>query len=113
MAAHLAKADDKIHAGKTTIPAVARSALRSLRDLEKQSLSMEEKCSHTYELFADGSSVSKAVAAQYLACILDRSFRKGTLDAEVLSQCLPKYLIEAIDHVTYIPDAMDAVASSD
>ena len=85
LAAHLAKADDNIHAEKTTIAAVAKAALRSFKELEAKTSSQEEMCSHIYQMFADGSSVSKTVAAQYLAWILDRSVRKGRLDAEALN----------------------------
>jgi putative ATP-dependent endonuclease of OLD family len=111
LAAHLAKADEKIHAGTTTVAAVVRAASRSFRELNARTSSREEMCSHVYELFADGSSVSKTVAAQYLACILNRIVRKGVLNAETLSSCLPKYLNEAIAHVTYKPSAESARAS--
>ena len=70
-------------------------------------------CSHIYQMFADGSSVSKTVAAQYLAWILDRSVRKGRLDAEALNSLLPTYLVKAIEHVTYKPDAESAAGPSD
>jgi putative ATP-dependent endonuclease of OLD family len=113
LAAHLAKADDNINAGKTTIAAAVKDALQSFRQLRAKSLPSEEECSHVYEMFADGSSVSKAVAAQYLACILDRSFKKGMLDPERLNLRLPTYLVEAINHVTCKPDANGTVAQGE
>jgi putative ATP-dependent endonuclease of OLD family len=113
LAAHLAKADENIHAGKATITAVAKAALRSFKEIDAKSSSAEEMCSHIYEMFADGSSVSKTVAAQYLACILNRSVRKGTLDAEALHSLLPTYLVRAIEHVTFKPDAESTAGPSD
>jgi putative ATP-dependent endonuclease of the OLD family len=113
LAAHLAKADDNIHAGKTTIAVVAKAALRSFEELREKISSAEEMCSHIYEMFTDGSSASKAVAAQYLACILDRFVRKGMLTAETLSLRLPEYLVKAIEHVTHKPDAESTEGPSD
>jgi putative ATP-dependent endonuclease of OLD family len=112
LAAHLAKADDNLHAGKTTTATVVKAALRSFKEIDTKTTSAEEMCSHIYEMFADGSSVSKAVAAQYLACILDRFARKGMLSAETLSLRLPEYLVKAIEHVTHKSDAENTAGSS-
>jgi len=113
LAAHFAKADENIHAGKTTIVAVTKAALRSFKELEAKTTSQEEMCSHIYGMFADGSSVSKTVSAQYLAWILDRSVGKGRLDAKALNSLLPTYLVKAIEHVTYKPDAASTAGASD
>ena len=71
IAAHLAKADEQINAGKMTREAVARKALRSFADLSSKNLPKEELASHVYALFVADSAVSKATAAQYLACLLE------------------------------------------
>ena len=99
LAAQLAKADENIHAGKTTIPRAAKAALRAFHDLKEKNLPKDQLCSHIYELFAT-SGASKAVAAQYLAALLDRYKRKERLDAEQMCKRLPDYLIQAVQFVT-------------
>jgi putative ATP-dependent endonuclease of OLD family len=104
LAAHLAKDDEKIHTAKTTIQKVVKKAVTSYQVLEKRGLSKEQHCSHVYEMFSDGSGVSKAIAAQYLAWLLQRGATRR-LAADKLRNLLPAYLVNAIEHVTFTPDA--------
>lgn len=57
----------------------------------------ELKCSRIYSKFTTGTKASKAIAAQYLACLLEKNFEGK--EAELRSK-LPSYLAEAIDFVT-------------
>lgn len=100
IAAHLAKADEQINAGKTTREAVARKALRSFADLSSKNLPNEELASHVYAQFAADSAASKATAAQYLACLLEARQKKGQLTPATVRAALPPNLAAAIDHVT-------------
>jgi putative ATP-dependent endonuclease of OLD family len=100
IAAHLAKSDEQINRGRTTIVAVALAALRSFAALSEKDLSKEELTSYVYAIFVTNSAISKATAAQYLAGLLEA--RKGSrqLTDEKLRGLLPRYLLAAIDHVT-------------
>jgi putative ATP-dependent endonuclease of OLD family len=98
-AAHLAANDDKIQAVTTAVEAEKAAACASFAELAKMELPTEELASHVYAKFAsDGAS--KAVAAQYLAEILDGKVKNGELDAKKLQEKLPAYLVRAIAHVT-------------
>jgi putative ATP-dependent endonuclease of OLD family len=60
---------------------------------------VEELASEVYARFMrDG--VSKAITAQHLASLLSEAFHAGQLTSGKLRQSLPKYLIDAIEHVT-------------
>jgi putative ATP-dependent endonuclease of OLD family len=100
IAAHLAEADEKINAGRTTKEAVTREALKSYAELAGKTPHQEELASKVYALFAADSATSKATAAQYLACLLEGRLKKGELSRDGLRQVLPKYLVAAIDYVT-------------
>jgi putative ATP-dependent endonuclease of OLD family len=101
IAAHMAKTDEAINAGKITRVAVAHAAMRSFADLAGGKLSKEELSSRVYELFAANSAVSKPTAAQYLACLLESLQRKGHLSPATLRAALPHYIVSAIDYVTF------------
>lgn len=100
IAAHLAEADEKINAGKATKEAVTLGALKSYTQLAEKNLPQEELASHVYGLIATNSAISKATAAQYLACLLEGRRRKGELSPDALRKVLPKYLVAAIEYVT-------------
>lgn len=100
IAAHLAKADEQINADKATKEAVARKALRSFIELQKNNRTKEEVASNVYALFASNSNISKATSAQYLACLLEARQRKGQLPSTTLRSILPPYLVQAIEYVT-------------
>ncbi|MER9729877.1 AAA family ATPase [Mesorhizobium sp. M0217] len=60
---------------------------------------IEELASEVYARFMkDG--VSKAISAQYLASLLSEAVETGQLAVAELRQTLPKYLVDAIEHVT-------------
>ena len=99
IAAHLAKADEQINAGKLKKEFVARDAMKSYAQLTEGKPSQEELASHVYALVAPGSGVSKAIAAQYLACLLEGRARKGQLLPDVLRGMLPTYIVDAIEYV--------------
>ncbi|WP_449472560.1 ATP-dependent nuclease [Sphingobium chungangianum] len=96
LAASLAAADARIHRGTTTRKQVLTAAARAYVELAK--LAEPERATAIYRLFHEGAS--KAVAAQYLAAILDRPKRPGHLTPEQLRAHLPRYLVDAIDHAT-------------
>lgn len=97
IAAHLARADDAISAGKVNRTSVARAAVRSHRALRRQFTSREELASHVYAVLESGAS--KATTAQYLACLLEARQARGELDRSKLRSALPSYLVDAIEYV--------------
>jgi putative ATP-dependent endonuclease of OLD family len=101
IAAHMAKTDEAINAGKITRVAVAHGAMHSFANLARGNLSKEELSTHVYELFAANAAVSKPTAAQYLACLLEALHRKGHLSPTTLRAALPRYIVSAIDYVTF------------
>ncbi len=63
-----------------------------------QALGNEERSTSVYAKFHGGTS--KAVAAQYLAMLLDRSAAKGRFGNDGLRPLLPPYVVAAIDYAT-------------
>lgn len=63
VAAHLAKNDDRIAGGKTTVFCVARKARKEFLVLEKANPDNDVLASHIYKPFINDSSLSKATAA--------------------------------------------------
>ncbi|GLQ82651.1 hypothetical protein GCM10007881_61740 [Mesorhizobium huakuii] len=98
-AASLALADDRLNAG-----AAVRADVVATADLVYQAIvgagpDQETLGSHVYALF-EAEGASKAIAAQYLAELLEKEIEAGTLDAETLRAQLPPYVVAAIVHVT-------------
>ncbi|MEO1146805.1 MAG: AAA family ATPase [Cyanobacteria bacterium J06638_22] len=100
VASVLAKADESINKGTKKVPSIWRAAKRSYKELQVAANDPEELSSHIYAQFARPTKASKAITAQYLADILERSFRKGALTEEALRGKLPCYIVEAIEYVT-------------
>lgn len=96
IAADLADADFNIHGKDVRVADVVRESNRAFKKLA--SLTREEISTLVYAKFRSG--VSKAIAAQYLAAILDRRTRQGRLTSAALRAALPPYVINAIDYVT-------------
>lgn len=96
IAAHLAAADARIHAGRITIAEVVRSSSKSFRAFAD--VDPEERSTKIYAKFKSGSS--KAIAAQYLAALLDRASARGWYSIDTLRAALPPYVVEAIDYAT-------------
>lgn len=104
LAAALAAADSRIHSKKTTVPDVVRRAGRQFRSLATRPA--DERATEVYARFHSG--VSKAVAAQYLAMLLDRAAARGRLSAATLRGSLPSYLVRAIDYASSQAAGTDA-----
>lgn len=100
IAAHLAREDEAISEGNTTIRAAFRDAIRSFSKLCRQALPQEELASHVYAVFTRNAAVSKATAAQYLAWLLESKQAKGLMSPEALRSILPPYIVNAIEYVT-------------
>ncbi len=109
MAIHLAGQDEAIHAGKKTLEEVTFDAAESYAELVNPGLSKEELASRIYaRLAGPTASVSKAIAAQYLAFLLEEVHAKGQIDPKEFRAKLPTYIVDAIDYVT--PQCADAPA---
>ena len=96
IAADLATADHRIHAGRITVAEVVKSSMRSFRGLAV--LDQESRSTSIYMKYRGGAS--KAVAAQYLAALLDRAANRGRLTPDGLRAALPPYVVAAIDYAT-------------
>jgi putative ATP-dependent endonuclease of OLD family len=99
IAAHLAAIDEKIHLGKASVETESASAGALYMELETKGLTREELASLVYAQIT-GNGVSKPIAAQYLAEILENRFQKNELNAQTLRRKLPIYLVQAIVYVT-------------
>jgi putative ATP-dependent endonuclease of OLD family len=108
VAACLAENDDTINAKKIAVDSVAKAAIVEFAALKstavvKDGCAVEETIAATiYAKFAK-ESVSKPIAAQYLAERLQSKHNDGKLTPEDLRKSLPKYLTKAIDYVTGTP----------
>ena len=108
IAACLAENDDAINAKKVAVDGVAKAAIEEFAALKstavvKDGCAVEETIAATiYAKFAR-ESVSKPIAAQYLAERLQSKHKDGKLTPEDLRKSLPKYLTKAIDYVTGTP----------
>lgn len=115
VAAALAERDEAINADtkdRTLIEAEARSGFQTLQ--MQSGGDGERLCSTIYSRFVTGQA-SKAVAAQYLAEILETRVKPdGTLeDGSALSKRLPDYLVAAITYATRSEDTASAARSGD
>ena len=99
MAIRLAANDEAIADGRVTWLDVAKRAAGTYREIVRQGGSAAEHATRVYADLETGR-VSKATAAQYLACLLRAKRSRGLLDADTLRACLPPYLVEALDYVT-------------
>lgn len=99
VAAHLAKADERINAGTLDADVATADAEAGFAALG-EGLSAEERASRVYALFTTGTTASKAITAQYLAERLEKRVKGGGLTADGLKAALPDYLKESIEYVT-------------
>jgi putative ATP-dependent endonuclease of OLD family len=107
VATRLAGEDDRINAGRTTVRAVIRAALKDFDALAAEHLEPERLASHIYAEILD---VSKPTVAQYLAAILEN--RRAGRTIGTFRELLPAYIVNAILHVTreaLAPAPTDAV----
>ena len=108
VAVALAKQDKSINADTKDRCAIETAARSDFQNLQAETAGdWERLCSTIYSNLAD-SSASKAVAAQYLAEILeDRVGSDGTPEAgSILSKQLPDYLVAAIKYATRSEDSV-------
>ena len=96
IAADLAIADERIHAGRVTIADVLRTSIRNFRALSD--LDPESRNTSVYAKYRGGAS--KAIAAQYLAALLVRAADRGRLPPNTLRELLPPYILATIDYAT-------------
>lgn len=100
IAARLAADDERIAAGKAKMYAVVRQALRDFDVLVGEHPNRDELATYIYEPFINDSGLSKATAAQHLARILQSRHGRGRMAPESLRAMLPRYIVDAIEHVT-------------
>ncbi len=98
-AATLALKDDALAVGRVAQAEVLAGADAAYQQLVDAGLDPETLGSHVYALF-EVERASKAIAAQYLAELLEKELEAGTLTDLALRQLLPPYVVAAIAHVT-------------
>ncbi len=98
-AASLALADDALNAGGAVQAEVIAGADAAYQALADAGHDRETLGSYIYALF-EAEGASKAIAAQYLAELLEEETKAGTLTALSLRKLLPPYVVAAIAHVT-------------
>jgi len=98
-AATLALNEDAIQDGKKTKVDVLHAADEGFKTLAAKEPDRATRASHVYARFAS-EGASKAIGAQYLAELLEKTVEAATLSPEDLRKRLPPYLVAAIAHVT-------------
>jgi putative ATP-dependent endonuclease of OLD family len=96
IAADLAIADVRIHEGHTTREEVIAKSGESF--LQLVDFDPEDLATRIYRKFR--ASASKAIAAQYLAMLLDDAADRQLLSAQDLRDRLPRYVTDTIDYAT-------------
>tara|TARA_R110001583_G_C5668565_1_gene410449 strand:- start:4977 stop:6983 length:2007 start_codon:yes stop_codon:yes gene_type:complete len=106
-AACLAKADDAINKGAKSEYCVISDAIVSYLNLPNDPSNPAIRASHIYALFAK-DKVSKAIAAQYLAALLDPPHPRlsNPTTPEGWMKALPPYIVQAIKHVAPKSDGL-------
>lgn len=105
VAACLAANDDALNTGVSNRSEVESSARAEFDNLKRNATAKdgcaaeEVLASHVYAKFTR-DSVSKPIAAQYLAEILQKQVDDDQLTSEQLRNRLPTYLLQAIEYVT-------------
>jgi putative ATP-dependent endonuclease of OLD family len=105
LAARLSEEDDAISSGKKQHEDIIAEASKSFSTIAadtqaQDGCSKDEVLATTIYSKFDKRSASKAVAAQYLAEILQDRLSNKALDPQILRERLPSYITEAIDYVT-------------
>lgn len=105
VAASLAKNDSAITEEKKTTADVEATARTEFADMaESAGNDRAALCSQIYKLFHSGAA-SKAIAAQYLANALIAEGERDDFDPAAFADKLPRYIVEAIAHVSGADDA--------
>tara|TARA_E500000305_G_scaffold110438_1_gene118395 strand:+ start:2596 stop:4575 length:1980 start_codon:yes stop_codon:yes gene_type:complete len=101
LSAKLALADETIADGKKTYKDVVTEEKRIFNGIKSSAnSSVESIAAEIYSLFTTGSKASKAIAAQYLAELLEKKCESEKLTPEQVQSLLPKYVVAAIKYVT-------------
>lgn len=112
VAATLAKNDDAINEGKKTVADVKEAARAEFKEImEAAAGDRAALCSEIYKLFQSGRS-SKAIAAQYLANVLAERAEHEDFDPTIFANKLPRYIVEAIIHVSGTENATATLAEA-
>lgn len=74
--------------------------MKNWKEKKFDEMNAEVRASHIYSCFTKGTKASKAIAAQYLASIVESRVKNKQLTVEQLKAALPAYLLEAIEYVT-------------
>lgn len=98
-AASLALADERLSTETTTRTEIISAADTAYQLLADTVPDKETLASHVYALF-EVAGASKAIAAQYLAELLERYIQSGQLTPDKLLGLLPPYVVAAIAYVT-------------
>lgn len=111
-AATLALNEAAIQDDKKTKADVLHAADEEFKALAASEPDRATRAAHVYARFAS-EGASKAIGAQYLAELLEKTVKAATLSAEDLRKRLPPYLVAAIAHVTEpFPPAATAAAAA-
>ncbi len=97
LATECALCDDKLNAGTVSREQVENTAAETYKTLAE--LSPAERASTIYARFTVDRA-SKPIAAQYLADVLEKRVKAGTLKPDDLRKRLPSYLLNALMFVT-------------
>ena len=107
LAIALARKDNDIASERLKAIGVTRRALREWNTFADETMSDDERAAKIYAPLAKGS-VSKSVAAQYLARILLRTGLSHQKSPTEWQAVLPNYIVGAIQHVTSQPPTPEA-----
>ena len=110
-AAMYAKYDEQLNDGSKSRDDVTKLSVENYEALVAAADSDQERVAiEIYKLF-HSRQASKAIAAQYLAQILEQLNAKNQDFGKKLRTLLPQYLVQAIDYVTSTDDPGDLVVS--
>lgn len=100
IAAALAQSDNAIIEQKKTVAGVVETAKAEFRAMaDSAENNRAALCTEIYKTFHSGGC-SKAIAAQYLAHSLAEAAEKKDFNRAAFQEKLPRYIVEAISHVT-------------
>lgn len=97
--ATLALNEEAIQDDRRTMADVLHTAAEEFKALAAKEPNRATRAAHVYARFAS-EGASKAIAAQYLAELIETAVKAATLSPEDLRKRLPPYLVAAIAHVT-------------
>lgn len=117
IAARLAEEDDAINEQRKARANIVAAATAEFAQMKADAVAAEGStkeevlATRVHSKFVN-KGVSKAIAAQYLSERLQERRTAGTLTAEQLRACLPKYLVDAIEYVTVVRERAPAAPAA-